>query len=129
MQIVQKAVIKKKDKYLILLRSTLTSFFPLYWDFPGGKLEPGENLITGIIREVKEETNFDIKPGKIIGEYEFDLIGKGENTHHFNIYSTETISGDLKLSKEHLDLKWATKEEILSLPHGPYFEQFFKNNP
>ena len=60
MKIVQKAVIKKGDKYLILLRPSDKKFFPDHWDFPGGKLDDGEDAIESLKREVLEETGLDM---------------------------------------------------------------------
>lgn len=128
MNLIQKAVVKRGDKYLIGLRSESAKYFPLHWDFPGGKLEPNEDPFDGITREVKEETGLDVKPLEILDVYEFDLDNKGENTHRFTIYSTEIISGEVKKSKEHLKQKWATKDEILKLKIEPYFEPFFKEH-
>ncbi|MCX6723201.1 MAG: NUDIX domain-containing protein [Candidatus Staskawiczbacteria bacterium] len=130
MKLVQKAVIKKGDKYLIQLRSESATHFPLYWDFPGGRLEEGEDSLDGIVREAKEETNLDIKPIKVLGVYEFnDIDNPDKQKIRFTIYSVKIISGELKISEEHLEQKWATKEEILKLPIEPYFEPFFKDNP
>lgn len=119
---------KKGDKYLIGLRSENAKYFPLHWDFPGGKLEPDENPLAGIAREVKEETGLDIQPLEILGVYEFDLDNKGDNTHRFTIYSTEIISGDLTLSEEHIEQRWATKDEICKLKIELYFKPFFKEH-
>ena len=130
MKLIQKAVIKKGDKYLIQLRSKNAKHFPLCWDFPGGGLEDKEDPLEGITREVKEETNFDVKPIKVLGIYEFDDIdNKGKTKIRFTIYSTEIISENLKISDEHIEQRWATKEKILKLPIEPYFEPFFKDNP
>jgi len=125
MVIAQKAIIKKDNKYLILFRSEHKQFAKLLWDFPGGKLDAGETLEEGVIRELKEETNFDIKPIKIIMECDH---GEGEGKYHFNFWSVEVLSDELKLSYEHTDFKWATKEEILALPHVSHIDQFLKNN-
>jgi len=129
MKLIQKAAIKNGDKYLIGLRSKKTKYFPLHWDFPGGKLEPNENPLEGIVREVKEETDLDVNPLEVLGIYEFDLDNKGENTHRFTIYSTEIISGNVKLSEEHTKQRWATKDEIRKLKIEPYFEPFFREYP
>lgn len=128
MKLIQKAIVRKGDNYLIGLRSKNAKYFPLHWDFPGGRLEPGEDPFTGITREVKEETGLNIKPLKIIDVYEFDLDGKGENTHRFTIYSTKIISGDVKLSEEHVEQRWATKDEISKLKIEPYIKPFFKKS-
>ena len=107
MRIVQKAVIKKGDKFLILLRAP-ESRFPDHWDFAGGGLEPGEDPIKGVEREILEETTLKAKILKIVGIYDFDFDNKGETTHRFRVYSTELISGDIKLSDEHVEFRWAT---------------------
>ena len=55
MILVQKAIVKDKNNFLIILRSPSAKFFPEHWDFPGGKLEPNEEPFAGIEREVIEE--------------------------------------------------------------------------
>ena len=110
------------------MRSPKAEYFPEHWDFPGGKLESGEDPFTGMAREVEEETGLRVKPLKVLGVYEFDLDNKGENTHRFTIYATEIISGKLKLSPEHTEQRWATKDEILQLKIEPYFKPFFEGN-
>ena len=42
------------------------------WEFPGGKVEPSENLEQAIIREIKEETNADIKVIEYVSTVEYD---------------------------------------------------------
>ena len=126
MKIIQKAIIQKNNKYLILLRSQNAPYFPEHWDFPGGKLEDGEDPFDGIRREVLEETNFIVEPIKVEGVYELDLDNKGENTHRFVVYSSNLISEDFNLSYEHIDYKWATKEEILQLKIEPYLKLFLE---
>lgn len=125
---VQKAVIKKDDKFLIVLRSPNAKFFPEHWDFPGGKLDPNEEPFAGIEREVLEEVSLKVKALEVVGVYELDLINKDgeEIPHRFTVYSTEIISGDVKLSNEHLKFQWAEEEEILKLKIEPYIRLYFK---
>ena len=126
MILVQKAIIKINDKYLIGLRSASSRYFPQHWDLPGGKLEGNEEPTAAVKREVKEETNLDVKPLRVVGIYEYDLDNKGYITHRFTIYSTEIIGGQLKISNEHTEQRWATKEEILNTPNiEPYFKPLF----
>ena len=128
MKLIQKAIIKKDDKYLIVLRSPEAKYFPEHWDFPGGKLEPDEDPHEGVEREVLEETGLRVKALDVVGVYELDLDEKGGNTHRFTVYSTQIISGEEKLSFEHTDYKWMTKDEILQLKVEPYMRLYFEGN-
>ena len=115
-----------KEKYLIILRSSKAKFFPAYWDFPGGKLEKDEDTFAGIEREVLEETSLKVRALKVLGVYEMNVEGI---PHRFTVYSSEILSGDVKLSDEHTDFRWATKEEILKLKAEPFMPMYFEENP
>lgn len=127
MKEIQKAVIKRGNKFLILLRSPKAEFFPEHWDFPGGKLESNEDAFAGIEREVVEETGLKVKALGVVGVYEMVL----KNIQHiFSVYSTKSSSKDaVQLSHEHLDFKWMTKEELLKLKVEPYMREYFKEHP
>lgn len=124
---VVKAIIKKGDKFYISLRSSKAEFFLGYWDFPGGKIEPNEDSFFGIEREVLEETSLTVKALEVVAVYDLEIEKDGVKIpHRFTLYSTEIISGDVKLSHEHLGFRWETKEEILKLKTEPYIELYFK---
>jgi 8-oxo-dGTP diphosphatase len=57
---VVRAVIERDGQILAARRSSRQSL-PLKWEFPGGKIKQGENVIDGIKREIKEELDVDIK--------------------------------------------------------------------
>lgn len=128
MQVVQKALIKKGDKILLLKRSHQAVHFPGYWDFPGGKLEKGEDPVLGIEREVFEETGFKIKATKVLGKYSLDLLKAGHPTHEFIVYETRGEISDPKLSEEHSDFIWQIKKDILKLKIEPFMKNFFAKN-
>jgi len=128
MKIVQKAVIKNKDTYLILKRSPHAKTFPEHWDFPGGKLEPNEDPVLGIEREIREETQLDLKAVIVLGSYEFDLLDAGYVTHQYVVYETAGKIHDPVLSDEHTDYRWATKKEMLTLLIEPYMKEYFKED-
>ena len=63
------AVIKRGERFLIAQRRT-TGSFPLKWEFPGGKLEPGESPKQALYRELQEELGVDAQIGSELGRYE-----------------------------------------------------------
>lgn len=128
MKVIQKAIIKQGEKFLILKRSPKAESFPNYWDFPGGKLEIDEEPFSGIEREVLEETKLIIHAIRVVGEYDFDQSQQGAPTHRFVVFETK---GEIKnpiLSHEHTDFKWKTKNEILKMEIEPYMKEYFKKN-
>lgn len=98
----QKAVIKNGNKYLILKRSPTSQTYPSHWDFPGGKLEAGESAKKGVEREVKEETNLNVKAIKPVFAFTEEL---SKTPHIFIVYLCEKISGKIKLSHDHTEYR------------------------
>lgn len=128
MKEIQKAVIKRGNKFLIVLRSPKAIFFPEHWDFPGGKLELDEEPFAGIEREIIEETRLKVKALKVVGVYKMVLK---DIPHRFSVYSTKLPlkNKEVELSPEHTAFRWATKEEILKLKIEPYMIDYFKEHP
>ena len=123
MKTIQKAVIKKGNQYLVLLRHDKAKFFPGHWEFPGGKLKVGEGQFEGVEREVVEETSLGVKALEVVGSYEIEVLGE---TYQFLIYSIKILSGEVNLSDEHVDYKWVTKEELLKMKTDPSIRLFFE---
>ena len=118
----QKALIEQNGKFLIIKRSSTAKNYPMHWDLPGGKLEHGETPEEGLVREVLEETNLDVKVVSPIFSY--------LETHgvfaYVVVYECEFLSGELKLSNEHSEYKWATKDELKELLIEPYLAKLFR---
>ena len=129
MKSIQKALVQRGDRFLIILRSPKAHYFPNHWDFPGGTLEHGEDPLAGVEREVKEETGLTVEALKVVGVVELDLDSTGHTTHMFTLYATRVVSGDVTLSHEHTDFRWATREEILQLNTEPFMKTFFQQRP
>jgi len=121
----QKAVLMKGDKYLILKRSPTAHTYPNHWDFPGGRLESGEDAKKGLEREVFEETGLKIRPGR--PEFTFHEMLNGHPVV-FIIYRCQRISGEIRLSQEHTEFRWATREEILKLETENYLRAFLETD-
>jgi len=63
------AVILRDGKILIGQRK-LNGRHPLKWEFPGGKVEPGEEPRAALTRELREELNVDAVIGEELDSYE-----------------------------------------------------------
>ena len=102
------AIVFKRDdgmKYL-LLKPRKESVF---WDFPKGNVEKGEDMIKTAQREIKEETNlvnlqffpqFKEKVGYFYRKGK-DLVSK-----EVVFFLAEIVSGEVRLSMEHVDYGW-----------------------
>ena len=62
------AIIKDGDKYLCMQRGrSRYAYISEHWEFPGGKVEGGESDHEALVREIKEEMDWDIFVGKKSG--------------------------------------------------------------
>ncbi|MCM4169587.1 CTP pyrophosphohydrolase [Arenibacter antarcticus] len=101
------AVILKDDKILIAQRSEEMKL-PLKWEFPGGKLNKGEDEERAIVREIKEELNIEISPLKRISSNIHDY---GSIKIKLTAYLCDYIAGEIKLL-EHKDFKFVGYENL-----------------
>ena len=85
------------------------------WEFPGGKVEPGETPQEALKREIMEELETEIKIGDLIETIEYDYP-----TLHLSMdcFWAEIVKGDLVL-REHEAAKWLTKEQLGSVDWLP----------
>ncbi|MGV3762684.1 (deoxy)nucleoside triphosphate pyrophosphohydrolase [Parapedobacter sp.] len=107
MLIVTCAIIIRESNVLICQRSS-TMNLPLKWEFPGGKVEPGEDDAATIVREIKEELHLDIEVVRRLKPMEHDYPT-------FRIRLIPFIAnmvGDALLLEEHADAKWVTVGEL-----------------
>ena len=85
------------------------------WEFPGGKVEPGETSQQALIREIIEELDTEIKVGELIDTVEYDYP-----TFHLSMdcFWAEVKAGHLEL-KEAEAAKWLTKDQLDSVTWLP----------
>ena len=70
------AGVLERNGTLLISRRRADQPHPLKWEFPGGKLEPGESPNAALIRELREELGIESEAGSEIMRYEFAYLGK-----------------------------------------------------
>ena len=85
------------------------------WEFPGGKIEPGETPQQALAREIREELDTTIRIGDLIETVEYDY----PDFHlSMDCFWCEVIEGNLVLL-EAQEARWLTKEELGSVKWLP----------
>ena len=77
------------------------------WEFPGGKIEPGETNEEALIREIKEELDADIKVDKYFCTVKYQYPDFYLTMHCYLC----SLKSEVKLL-EHEDAKWLSLENI-----------------
>lgn len=85
-----------------------------FWEFPGGKVEPGETEAEALRRECREELGVDIT----VGERACGDLVTGGRRFLLRIYYATIESGEPH-AKEHAELRWLAPEALDSVPWLP----------
>lgn len=93
------------------------------WEFPGGKIEPGETPRHAIVREIHEELNTDVKPLQLL-----DTIEEDYPTFHISMqcFLCHIKSGSLELL-EHEAARWLDKKHLYDVDWLPADLDLVKN--
>jgi 8-oxo-dGTP diphosphatase len=112
--VVGAVIMNDKKEVLCALRSQRMSM-PGFWEFPGGKVEPGEDPKAALIREIQEELGCLIEVGDFITD---EPYGYPKVTIRLLTYYASIVHGKPK-ANEHEKLIWLPKEELRTLQWAP----------
>lgn len=125
------AVIRKDhdpEKRILLVRRGPGQSGAGCWEFPGGKVEPGEEPVQALEREIDEELGIKISVGELIGEQDFPYSTK---IIRLRVYWATTQYQTMEL-REHDALKWLLPYEInleeLSAADRPFVAMISQGN-
>ncbi|MDD4636198.1 MAG: (deoxy)nucleoside triphosphate pyrophosphohydrolase [Bacteroidales bacterium] len=102
------AIIRNRQNEILICQRPIQKNCAFLWEFPGGKLEPGESLEECLIRECLEELGITIA---IEGKFAETNTDHSKGTIHIHFYTCSFQSGTL-IANEHNDCKWVLPEEL-----------------
>ncbi|MCM3674741.1 (deoxy)nucleoside triphosphate pyrophosphohydrolase [Peribacillus simplex] len=114
-KVVAAIIENEKDEILCALRSPDMSI-PNMWEFPGGKVEKGEDIFTALKREIDEELQCKV---------ETDTSIFNDNTHEYETFIINLLSIKCRIiegtptANEHSKLIWLKRENLSSLKWAP----------
>ena len=85
------------------------------WEFPGGKVEPGETKEAALVRECQEELGVVVSVGDLFMEVTHSYP---DLTVHLTLFHAVIVQGEPQ-KLEHQDIRWITREEISQYPFCP----------
>ena len=115
--LVNRAVIINEKRRLLLLRRTSRDRWAAgKWEFPGGKLDEGQDVSNALEREVLEEAGLVVLPVNRLVYYESRILTDGPyaGLPYISLVGlTKIEGGQVKLSSEHEDFVWVDFETAL----------------
>lgn len=114
------AVVTDEDGRLLLAKRTDNDL----WTIPGGTTKPGETIAETAVREVKEETGFDVEVVSLVGIYSNPQhvveYSDGEVRQQFSVcFACRPIGGELGTSDETSEVGYFSPDELGSMEIHP----------
>lgn len=114
------AVIQREGRYLLCERPSSKRHGGL-WEFPGGKLEPGEDILEAITRELQEELGVEV----LTVRERWFVRDDPDSTFVIEFHATSILGDPVCL--EHAALDWVTPQQMQTMALAPtdrLFAQF-----
>jgi 8-oxo-dGTP diphosphatase len=98
-----------KDGKILVCQRTKHQTMPLKWEFPGGKIEEGEQPRDALHRELDEELGIDATIGDEVARIKHEY--RSGNSVELRFYVVHEFRGELE-NRIFRDMKWAERSEL-----------------
>jgi 8-oxo-dGTP diphosphatase len=105
----------QRDGLILAARRGAGMTQPGVWEFPGGKVEPGETAAEALRREIAEELGCTVHVGAHVVTCEHE---NGSNTVILDTYRCTLVAGEPR-AVEHDEIRWMAPEQLAGLPWSP----------
>lgn len=106
------AIITNQQEEILIARRAIHKHQGGLWEFPGGKVEPGEDLLDALKREIYEELGIIVQMAEPFMQYSYSYPDKDINLH---VWQVTEFTGQA-YGKENQPIGWVKKTELGSLP-------------
>ncbi len=109
------AVITQEDGLYLVTQRRPTAVLPLLWEFPGGKVEPGESDLEALKREVRHRVGVEVEPGAQISTVSHSYEHYAIELH---LYECRITEGKPKPVNVH-QFRWVESADFDDMPFTP----------
>jgi 8-oxo-dGTP diphosphatase len=103
-------VIRRDDGRLLISQRLADDTLGGYWEFPGGKVDPGEELKAALRRELREELGVETEIG---AELQSIVHAYPDRDVRLYFFAARIVSGEPR-KLEVADLRWVTVDELMN---------------
>ncbi len=108
-----------RDGTVLACQRSRSAVYPLKWEFPGGKIEPGESAPQALVRELREELGIEAKIGEEFYRQEWtypegvDDPGR-DGTFRVLYYTVRSFSGE-PTNRVFEQVRWVAPADLLRM--------------
>ena len=102
-------IVDTEGRTLLIRRSQANKNFTGKWEWPGGKVDPGEDFAVATVREAKEETGLDVELTGVAGVAQFEMP---KAFVAMLCMEARILGGTLTLSDEHDAYQWVPLSKL-----------------
>lgn len=102
------AAVIRQGKQVLICQRPAGKNCALLWEFPGGKVEEGEDSFSCVVRELMEELNISVEPQKLLCSVTHTYP---DRTVHIDFIECTILKGTPQ-AREHAALRWIEKSQL-----------------